>query len=497
MSGWELLIDEMELDSVLPGEYASYRKPVLGAIGVFLDGLPEDYRAQVLREQALLDPAEGASKRLATLARSCPVLHKLGQILARNRHLSFDLRRHLQQLESLPSSIPLSTIKDVLARELGPLDRLGISLLPPALAEASVSVVIPFWIDRESGKKGEGVFKVLKPGIEERLELELELLDSVGAYLDQRCSDFNIPKLDYREAFEQVRGKLRFEVRLDLEQRNIERARSFYGADPRVQIPALLDPSTPRVTAMERVFGRKVTESGLGSGPERDRLAGLVVDALLARPIFSKAHKAFFHGDPHAGNLFLANDRRLAILDWSLVGCLGERELITFVQIMLGALEFDVKRIMKSLGALCGERPVDGSALVSIVHSWLGRIRQGSFPGFYWLMGMIDEAAQRAGLRLGAELMFFRKTVLMLEGVVADIGAGKDLIDQMILKEFLFHLAREWPQRWLALPHSRAFATRLSNIDLTGLMLAFPWTAVRFWLDQGLDLLRLSESLSG
>ena len=69
--------------------------------------------------------------------------------------------------------------KRSLLRELGPLEHLGITLLPPAIAEASVAVVIPF---KEAGDHlpHGGVFKILKPGIEERLKLELDLPARAG-----------------------------------------------------------------------------------------------------------------------------------------------------------------------------------------------------------------------------------------------------------------------------------------------------------------------------
>src|SRR5262249_17930727 len=71
-----------------------------------------------------------------------------------------------------------------------------------------------------------------------------------------------------------------------------------------------------------------------------------------------------------------------------------------------------------------------------------------------------------------------------LEGVVADIGVERSRIDEVLLGEFLGHLAVEWPACWLALPQARTFATRLSNADLAQLMLSLPWTATRFWLEQ-------------
>jgi ubiquinone biosynthesis protein len=486
MPDWDFLLDETALATVLPDEYARYRLPVAGALGVFLEGLSKAHLAAVLADQAALAPAASPAERLATLARSCPALHKLGQILARDRRLSSELRKHLQELESLPPSVPLEAIQDILARELGPLDRLGVTLLPPALAEASVAAVIPFGEERGNRKEKprQGVFKILKPGVEDRLEQELELFERVGAYLDQSCEDFQLPHLDYRESFELVRDKLRHETRLDLEQRHLVEARALYEGEPRVQIPALFDYCTPRVTAMERVVGGKVTEHGLDSRAERRWLAGLVLSALIARPIFRRTSQALFHADPHAGNLFLTRDHRLAILDWSLTGSLGERERRAMVQITLGALMLDAERIITVLAGLGQRQPIDWPALGSLVHAWLRRVRQGQFPGFTWLMGLLDEAVQTARLRFAADLVLFRKMLYTLEGVVADIGGEKNRIDHVLLAEFFSRLAVEWPARWFALPHSRTFATRLSNADVAQLMLCLPWTATQCWLDQ-------------
>jgi ubiquinone biosynthesis protein len=493
---WGFLIDEAALASVLPEQYARFRRPVAAALAAFLEGLPQAHQAAVLAEQAALAPNAAVSERLAALARNCPALHKLGQVLARDRRLSPQLRRHLQELESLPPSVPLATMERTLTQELGPLDRLGVTLLPPALAEASVAVVLPFRDDRARPGRGPraGVFKILKPGIEERLAQELELIERVGAHLDQRCDDLRIPHLDYRESFEQVTDRLRHEIRLDREQSNLAQARAAYADEPRVQIPALFDCCTARVTAMDRVTGGKVTEHRPDGAGERRRLAGLVVEALLARPFFARAAEALFHGDPHAGNLFLTTDGRLAILDWSLVGVLGERERAALPQILLAAFTLDAPRILDTLTGLADRRRPDLPALERVVDARLKRVRRGEFPGFGWLTGLLDEAVQAGRLRVGGDLLLFRKTLHTLEGVVADIGEGDSRIDEVLVREFLGQLALEWPRRWLARPDSRAFATRLSNTDLAQLVLGLPWAVTRFWLDTGFDLLKCGRS---
>jgi ubiquinone biosynthesis protein len=482
MPHWDGLIDEAAIASVLPDEYARFRRPVAGALAVFLEGLPEAHIQSVLADQAALPADATVARRLGVLAQSCPALHKLGQVLARDRRLSPELRGHLQELESRPPSVPLATIEETLTRELGPLDRLGVRLLPPALAEASVAVVIPFREEHapRGGGPRDGVFKVLKPGIEERLAQELELVERVGAYLDEKCDEFRLPHLDYRDSFEQVCDKLRHEVRLDLEQRHLARAGTFYRDQPRVQVPALFDHCTPRVTAMERVWGAKVTDHALDAA-DRRRLAALVVEALVARPVFAPDSGALFHGDPHAGNLFLTHDHRLAVLDWSLVGRLGEHERTAIGQITLGALTLSAERIRAALADLA-VRPVDRPALEAVVDAWLDRVRRGQFPGFASLTGLLDDAFQSAGLRVGGELMLFRKTLHTLEGVLADVHAGTSPMDEVLLREFIRHLALEWPRRWLARPQSRAFATRLSNADLMQLLLGLPWAAAEVWV---------------
>jgi ubiquinone biosynthesis protein len=79
------LVDERALATVIPDQYARYRLPVAGALSTFLRALSQAHLAAVLADQAALPPTASPVERLAALARSCPALHKLGQILARDR----------------------------------------------------------------------------------------------------------------------------------------------------------------------------------------------------------------------------------------------------------------------------------------------------------------------------------------------------------------------------------------------------------------------------
>ena len=283
---WETLIDEESLAKLLPAEYSRFALPFKESLAIFLSRLPGPIQEQLLSQQLALPAEATLSERLGSLGHSCPVLQKLGQILARDQRIAPELRSELAKLESLPSTVPLHSIEAILKQELGPLEAKAIELLPPAIAEASVAVIIPFR-DKSKSEQPEGVFKVLKPGIEERLQLELDIFTGIGSHLDSRLHELGIPPIDYQDTFNQVRDKLRCELRLDEEQRHLALAERFFADQPKVVIPALYEHCTQRVTAMQRLIGEKVTDHRFTLSTEKRQLAELVAKALIVRPLFA------------------------------------------------------------------------------------------------------------------------------------------------------------------------------------------------------------------
>ncbi len=497
MYPWNLLIDESLIASVLCGAYARFQQPVREGLIIFLSSLPEAIQNEIVARQAALAPSAKPAERLVELARCCPVLHKLGQTLARDARLAHAFRSQLRTLETFPPTVPLDVIQRVLGEELGPLETRGIRLAPQAIAEASVAVVIPFDQDAERIGKGQnrnrdcidGVFKILKPGIDERLQLELDVLRHVGFYFDEQCAKLGLPALDYEESFQQIREKLRSEVHFEHEQRHLTQAAEFYADEPRVHIPALLPHCTPRVTAMERIHGTRITDHPPKISFERRGLPDLVVRALVAKPIFSRSQAALFHCDPHAGNLFLTDQGQLAVLDWSLTSSIEERERIAIVQTLLGALTLNRNKIVSMLESLATGPVANRRKLIDVVELHLKKIRDGVRPGLTWLIGLLDDAATTAKLRMTADMMLVRKALHILEGILSELGAEQLETDNVVLAEFLSSFVSELPGRWTTLPDSRDFATRLSNWDLAETALSGPATAVRFWLGQSADML--------
>nr|VFJ91844.1 MAG: ubiquinone biosynthesis protein [Candidatus Kentron sp. LFY] len=479
------LLRDFDISPLVPEEYAAYRPLVAETMVFFVERLSPARLMEILAAQNRLAPDASLIQRLGALLHFCPTLHKLGQLLARNQRLSPALRERLQTLESMEPITPLFSVMPSIARELGSHVSSEIRLAQRPLAEASVAVVVPFFHrsleeTRAFDSQG-GVLKVLKPGIEERLEEELEIWSAVGVFLDERCEELGLPTLHYAETLDAVRELLSNEIKLDREQRNLDAAARLYAGQESIQIPSLLPFSTPRITAMERISGSKVTEARELSEQARKDLATTVINTLIVRPACSNEHSAMFHADPHAGNLFVTDDNRLAVLDWSLVGYLGKRERELLAQIFLGAITFDVSRVVRAIEALACWRP--NHALVQeIAAAALRRLHPHGFPGFDWLVSLLDDAKILAEVRFPRDLLLFRKSILTLEGVIADISMncriGK-VLPISAVHEFLHELLN----RSTCSPLSRSFGTHVSNFDLLSLYWSLPLGVGRRCLD--------------
>ena len=480
---WTEFCGAPDFGALVPVEFERYRPAVVDGLTHFLQSLPAERAADILFEQASMREDMGVDERLVAMAHHCPALHKLGQVMARDRRLPVRFRRLLQQLETMKPAHDLGWIPGELERELGPMSSLHVSIDEPPLAEASVAVVVPFSC-REGGEGGprRGVFKLLKPGIEQKLHDELEVLRDIGALLDDRCQHYGIPAIDYEGTFAQVRDLLYFEVHLEKEQDHLRMARAAYAKNPSVIVPEVFPFCTPRVTAMERIDGRKVTDVETMAVEDRRRLADLITGALIARPIWSLGPRTLFHADPHAGNLMVTDDHRLAILDWSLVGYLSKSDQIRLSQILIGAATLDMGRISDAIVGLA-EGGIDADALGRVVEDKLTLIRDGQVPGVTWLTDLMDDSVTKARGRFGPDLVIFRKVLQTLNGVVADVSE-ESRADAVLAASLVSRLGMELPGRMIARPLSRAFATHLSNADLAHLSMSAPLIISRYWLSR-------------
>jgi ubiquinone biosynthesis protein len=461
-------IDPQDLAAIVPDCYAEFRPVVADGLTFLLEHLAPARLAEVFAAQAALPADADLPHRLVVFLHTCPALHKIGQVVARNRHLDRELRRHLQELESLEPRTPAPEWRPVLERELAPaIDRYRIHPGERAVAEASVAIVVPLtWrdpADGENAPRRHGVAKILKPGVVGRLEEDLAILGRLADYLGDRWAAYHLPPLEYREILDEVADLLAHEVQVPQEQASLRRAAQQYAGQPDVEVPRPLPFCTETMTAMERVHGRKVTDLRGVPTWRRPALFLTVARSLLAQVLFTRDESALFHGDPHAGNLMATRDGWLAILDWSLTGRLTTDDRVQMAQVLMGALALDAAKVAAAVLSLANEG-ADTALVRRHVTVAVAGLRCGRLPGPLWAVGLLDTLA-RAGVRFPPRLLLFRKALLTLQGVLADIWPA-GMLEETLMAEALTHLAWEGPMRLLRPLQDHDYATHVSSADL-------------------------------
>lgn len=487
------------LEALVPAPYLCYAPILAEGLEALLSGLPAE-ESSALRGR--LRSSQGTPlDALMLLLRACPTLHKLGQVLARDRRIAPGVRLRLQALEVLPGPAP-DVVRALARQELDGATaslRLGnpeasVRLRNPEASlrldahralEGSVAIVVPFAFAADGGQRG--VLKLLKPGVEDRLARELALWPRVGEVVEEACRRAGLAVPPLREMAEEVKRLLLQEIDLAGEQANL-RAAADLATLPGVAVPEVMPLSRPRMTVMTEIAGPPVTVwSQSASRSERHRLGRRLLEVLVARPLFTAEGAALFHADPHAGNLVVTAGGSLGLLDWSLVGRLGKDARVRLMQALAGAVTLDRGRIATAVAGLA-PGGVDHTRLRDVVAAAVRRVRRGTWPGLRWLLDLLDQAAQQANARFPADTLLFRKALHTLEGVLADTSPRLAL-EPALAGAALGELVREVPWRLRLSPQSRAFGSQLSSLELLGLGFGGPGAAVRFWTQTWSELL--------
>jgi predicted unusual protein kinase regulating ubiquinone biosynthesis (AarF/ABC1/UbiB family) len=172
-------------------------------------------------------------------------------------------------------------------------------------------------------------------------------------------------------------------------------------------------------------------------------------------------------------------DGRLAILDWALTTQLSKAQCEAVVQLVLGALTLNVSRIDAAIEAL--GQTVSKERVQVAVRESIRQVRLGCFPGFDWLSALMDTLAATSAVRFPEEIILFRKALLTLSGVVADVSPQMAM-DSVLVWQGVNQFAGGLLWRpWAATNSRDVVGAHLSNADLLGLWAELPVTVLRFW----------------
>jgi ubiquinone biosynthesis protein len=280
-------------------------------------------------------------ERIRTAAEELgPAFVKFGQLLSmRPDILPRPLILELRKLQDRVKPMPFSEMKPVLDEAFGrPHSEVFAEFRETAAASASLAQV--YFATLSPGGRAVAV-KVQKPAIRRTIEIDLDLAAWMAGQLHQRSDalrPFDLPSI-----VEEVRkGALR-ELDFRIEARNQEYFNSINPNPGRVFAPAVVrELSSERVLVMEWVEGTPVAAAKLPA----EQLKALAADGATSL-IHQVLVDGFFNADPHAGNVIVTDDGRLAFIDWGMVGHLTRRLRHALADFWTAAVEQDAERLVR------------------------------------------------------------------------------------------------------------------------------------------------------
>jgi predicted unusual protein kinase regulating ubiquinone biosynthesis (AarF/ABC1/UbiB family) len=296
-----------------------------------------------------LSPATLARPLRLTVEELGGTFMKFGQLVASSPGLFGDeVADEFRSCLDTGPAVPFAQVKDRVERDLGmDLADAFTEFDPVPVGRASIAVVhrarlrpglggVP--ADAPGAEGREVAVKVLRPGIEQLVATDLDLMQPLFYLLAKETGD------QMAGSTLQLVDGLRVQLGEELDLRNEARALAhFRSLGEAIRLPLVVVPepfpelSGPHVLTMEFLHGiaiddfAQVAALGLDPGP--------LVEAVVRAFFITTVRWGAFHGDVHAGNLLLLEDGRIGVIDWGIVGRLDpdtHRFLIRLLEAVMG-----------------------------------------------------------------------------------------------------------------------------------------------------------------
>ena len=382
---------------------------------------------------------QGERIRLA-LEELGPIWVKFGQAISTRRDLlPPDIANELAKLQDavppFPAEQALAILDSAYER---PVDEVFERFDREPLAAASIAQV-------HTARLPDGqevVVKVLRPGVREKIEQDLEVMRTIAA-LAARYWEHG-KRLKPMEVVSEYEQTIYDELDLMREAGNAAQLkRNFEGSDM-LYVPEIYwDFCRPEVLVQERIHGIPISDMNAlhAAGTNIERLAENGVEIFFTQ-VF---RHNFFHADMHPGNIFVIvedpENPKYAAVDFGIVGTLNPEDKQYLAENFLAFFERDYHRIAK-LHLDSGWVPED--ARIDQLETAVRTVCEPIFNkplseiSFAQVLMRLFRVAQRFNVEIQPQLILLHKTLFNIEGL------GRELYPELDIFKTARPVLRQW-----------------------------------------------------
>ena len=409
-----------------------------------------------LRYATLLSPSMWFSRRRGgsrgerlrlALQELGPIFVKFGQAVSTRRDLlPPDIAEELAKLQDRVPPFDGAVARSIVEAAYGkPVGEVISEFENEPLAAASIAQVHAAKL--KTGQ--EVVVKVLRPGMREMIERDLEVLYALADLEQRYWADAR--RLSPVEIVAEYEKTILDELDLMREAANAAQLKRNFAGSPLLYVPEVyFDLCHVNVMVMERIRGVPISDMATLRSVNADipKLAKNGVEIFFTQ-VF---RHNFFHADMHPGNIFVLLDDpanpRYAAIDFGIVGTLDPRDQHYLAENFLAVFDRDYRRVAV-LHVESGWVPPN--TRVDEMESAIRTVCEPIFDkpikdiSFGTLLLRLFDISRRFNMEIQPQLMLLQKTLFNIEGL------GRDLYPDLDIWNTASPILRDWMRERMGL----------------------------------------------
>ena len=371
-----------------------------------------------------------------------PIFIKFGQMMATRRDLFGDeITDELEKLLDRVPPFPLQQARAIVEQQLGePIEQAFKHFDDQQIASASIAQV--YAAELHDGQQV--IVKIVRPGIEEQIRKDIEVLMLLARMADRYWSEAK--RIKPVQVVREFETTILNELDLMREAANASELRRHFDGSADLYVPFVhWDYCRPKVMVMERISGIPISDI------ERLKAQNINFESLSRKGVeifFTQVFRNnYFHADMHPGNIFVSTetpeDPQYIAVDFGIMGSLSTSDQRYLAENFVAFFNRDYRRVAE-LHVDSGW--VDRGTRIDEFEAAIRSVCEPMFQrplaeiSFGQLLLRLFQTARRFNMEIQPQLLLLEKTFLHIEGIGRQLYPELDLWDT----------AKPFLERWLS-----------------------------------------------